>query len=226
MANIPPGRRGYIVLLHILLALSSVTYAQLSQNGSFVAGNLDASAPYGISPTEFGNVTQRLDSLATFNISGYNVSTNTTPPEAISGWTLTAGVTFDVSLADAANSSQFDFEATTLFIEPPAGNVTLDPSWRICAVVFPAVMANGTAEATNASTPVDGGCVSVLSSECIQEIASGTSGMDANGTCGTYTLPDSCASFFPAEVVNTTAISKPILFSLFYFARRLLYMQY
>lgn len=228
MANRPPShRRGYSPLpLGLLAALaftSPVTHAQLPpQNGSFAAGNLNVSAPYGIPPSEFGSVTQRFDALATFNITGYNVSSNATtpPPEPIAGWTLSAGVTFDVSLIDAAESSQFDIEATTLLLVPPVDTV-LDPtSWSLCAVVFPEVRPNGTLGAmTNSSTPIDGGCENVLSSECIQDIAAGTSGMDANGTCGQYTLPDSCASFFPVELMNNTAISKsnvyPLAFPIF-----------
>lgn len=180
------------------------------EGGSFVAGNLSVAAPYGIPPVEFGNVTaNNLDSLATFNITGYNVSVDdTTAPAVAPGWTISVGVTDDVSLINAANSSKFDIEATTLFIEPPGGNITLDPSWRICAVVFP-----GLANATAPSTPIDGTCNRVLSSGCIQAIQSGSTLMDSNGNCGNYALPSSCMEFFPTLSVNNTATAFGTLLS-------------
>lgn len=110
-------------------------------------------------------------------------------------------MTTDVSLIDATNSSQFDVEATTLSIEPPGGNTTLDPSWRICAVVFTG-LANDTVAA---SRNVDGTCGSVLSGGCIQSILGGSSGIDADGNCTTYTLPPACVGEFAVGAVNSTA---------------------
>lgn len=46
----------------------------LPGTGSFVAGNLGAAAPYGIPPDEFNNVTKRVFSTATFNMTGYSRS--------------------------------------------------------------------------------------------------------------------------------------------------------
>lgn len=188
--------------------------------GSFVTGNLNLTAPYGIQPSEFREVTAWLSSSATFNITGYNVSADLNPnatttgadhgPEPISGWTLTVAVTTDVSLIDAANSSNLDFEATTLYIEPPggSGNATLLPSWRVCAVVYPGLPANSSNSSSSASVTVDGTCDNVLSRGCIQAIQNGTTGMDSNGTCGEYVLPSACRDEFPAAVVNNTAFGE------------------
>lgn len=173
-------------------------YAYAPGSGSFAAGNLNNSAPYGISPQLFGNVTQRLNSNATFNITGYNVSSSA-GPTAIPGWAVTVGITDDISLVNAANSSNFDTEVTTLFISPPGSNVTMDPSWRICAVVFP-----GLAGPVPASTSINGTCNSVLSAACMRDIQTGSSGMDGNGNCTNYSLPSSCASFFPTQSANST----------------------
>lgn len=190
--------------------VSGATNAQPA-GPSFVAGNLSAAAPYGIPPAEFQKVTERLAASATFNITGYDVSSS--PPADSSstnvpGWTLTVGVTTDVSLLNAANSSNLDIEATTLFLAPPGGNVTLDPSWTICAVVFPGLEAEAAAAAANVSTKVDGSCEGLLSSECIEAIQSGSSGVSTNGTCGSYVLPSACSSQFPEEFANNTAIGR------------------
>lgn len=196
----------------VLTALGLSRHVLANESGSFIAGNLNASAPYGIPPSEFQQVTKRLDSSATFNITGYDVSRDAAPTAAVPGWTLTVGVTTDVSLIDATNSSNLDFEATTLFIEPPGGHVALDPSWKICAVVFPGLAAAAAAAsagaASNASTSVDGTCDGMLSSECIRAIQTSSSGISDNGTCVDYALPSACSGQFAAESVNTTAIGR------------------
>lgn len=191
-----------------ILGLSQNACAYQPGTGSFVAGNLSIAAPYGIPPAEFRTVTKRLTSAATFNITGYNVSVDATPQSAISGWTLTVGITTDVSLVDASSSSNFDVEATTLYIEPPGGKATVDPSWEICAVVFP-----GLASSVNTSRTVNGSCEAVLSSECIQAVQTGNSGISSNGTCGEYVLPSACRDEFPSASVNSTAISMSPLVS-------------
>lgn len=191
------------------LALVHQTQAYQPNTGSSVSGNLHVAAPYGLPPSEFGNITRRLTSSATFNITGYDVSssaaTNTSSSsssDAVPGWTMTAGVTADISLLDASPSSELDFEATTLFIQPPGGNVTLDPAWSICAVVFP-----GLADGVDVSV-VDGTCGGVLSEGCVAAIQNGTSGVDDDGRCVDYILPPACESEFPAESVNSTAFGR------------------
>ncbi|KAJ4397416.1 hypothetical protein N0V93_001643 [Gnomoniopsis smithogilvyi] len=134
-------------------------------------------------------------------MTGYNVSADA-GPSAAPGWTLTVDITTDVSLLNAANRSNLDIEATTLSIEPPQGKVTLDSSWKICAVVF-----TGLANDTSPSTTIDGTCSNVLPSGCIQGIESGSSGMDDSGNCTTYTLPSACTSYFPAGSVNNSAFA-------------------
>lgn len=206
----PPRKRRSVSLRSCLLpafTLLHQTQAYQPNTGSSVSGNLLIAAPYGIPPNEFGNVTRRLTSSATFNITGYDVSSNagSRAPDATPGWTLTAGVTADVSLIDASPSSKLDSEATTLFMQPPGGTVTVDPSWRICVVVY-----TGLAEGVDVSggTVVDGTCGDVLSGECVQAIQRGTSGIDNNGDCADYVLPSACTSEFPAESINSTAFGR------------------
>lgn len=182
-------------------------YAYQPGTGSSVAGNLSAAAPYGISPSEFAKVTKRLSASATFNITGYDVSVDAAAPAAVPGWTLTVGVTTDVSLINAANRSNLDFEATTLSVGPPGGNATLHPSWTICAVVFPGLAGS----ASNASATTNGSCGGLLSGDCIQAIQGGSAGVGSNGTCGDYALPSACTSQFPAASVNSTAIGRLLL---------------
>lgn len=216
---------GPSLLLPLLLPLSPrCAHAYEPGTGSFATGNLNLTAPYGIRPSEFRAVTARLTSSATFNITGYDVSAdpgasaNANANAEIAGWTLTVGVTTDVSLIDAANSSNLDFEATTLYMAPPGGsggNMTLLPAWRVCAVVYPGLAAGGQEAAnssSSASVEVDGTCDGVLSGGCIQAIQSGTAGIDSNGTCGEYVLPSACADEFPEASVNSTAFGEFFFF--------------
>ncbi|KUI60665.1 hypothetical protein VP1G_07871 [Cytospora mali] len=177
-------------------------------SGSAVSGNLDIEAPYGIPSDKFGSDTSNPDYMATFNITGYNISSNSGPRSAL-GWKLAAGIKDGVSLSDATNSSVNKdqvFEATTLYLEAPSG-MKMDASWKICAIVYPGLNAN-----PSEVTTTDGTCNGILSAECIQSLtvaAEGptSNGMDTNGRCINFILPARCTSSFPTNSINTSSIT-------------------
>lgn len=187
-----------------LLALLPHILAYEPGTGSSVAGNLSASAPYGISPSKFQSATNNPDDSAAFNITGYNITSSAPSPQSASGWKLVARVKNDVSLSDAANPSDQVFEATTLYLEAPSG-MSMDSSWRICGVVYPGVAKN-----ISTGTTVDGGCSTALSSGCLQALnvagTSGSSGMDDSGACTSFVLPDRCSGDFPTGTGNVSAV--------------------
>lgn len=83
------------LLIAVTLAQNARGY--LPGTGSFVAGNLSAAAPYGISPDEFGNVTKGVFSTATFNMTGYSMSaciheSTNKMPQAAQGQRLQLGI--------------------------------------------------------------------------------------------------------------------------------------
>ncbi|KAI3398752.1 hypothetical protein diail_8619 [Diaporthe ilicicola] len=200
------------VLAHVcLLAFLDVPHhvsAYDPSSGSVASGDLSLAAPYGLPASKFKSDTNKPDDAATFNITGYDVSTDSAPQSA-DGWKLEAAVKESVALSDATNSSVNKaqvFEATTLYIQAPSGT-KMDPSWRMCAVVYP-----GLSNSVDASTTVDGTCNGVLSTDCLQalSVAAGgatSNGMDTNGNCTTYVLPSRCTDAFPNDSVRTAAIA-------------------
>lgn len=190
-----------------------ITQAYDPNSGSAVAGDLSSIAgPYGIPADKYESLTNSADASAAFNITGYNVSADSSnSPVAVSGWKLTARVKTDVSLSDStdnsSSSSSQKTEATTLYLEAPDG-MTMGSSWRMCAVVY-----TGTASAVANTTTVDGTCNGVLSSECIQALtasagSSENTGMDNSGNCTDFVLPSRCTDDFPDGSGNNSAISK------------------
>lgn len=195
------------------LKLSSYASAYDSSSGSIAYGDLSLAAPYGLPASKFKSSTNKPDEAATFNITGYDVSVDSTPQSA-DGWKLEAAVTEGVSLSDATNSSVNKaqvFEATTLYIQAPDG-MKMDASWKMCAVVYP-----GLASSVDSSTTIDGSCNGVLSTDCLQamSVAAGgatSNGMDTSGNCTTYVLPSRCTDAFPSDSIRTAAIgTSPLL---------------
>lgn len=190
-----------------LLDVSCYVSAYEPNSGSVTSGDLSVAAPYGIPASKFESDTNKPDEAATFNITGYDVSTDSTP-QSVDGWKLEAAVKGSVSLSDATNSSVNKdqvFEATTLYIQAP-DNMKMDSSWKMCAVVYP-----GLASSVDSSTAVDGSCSNVLSTECVQalSVAAGganSNGMDSNGNCTNFVLPARCTDSFPSDSIRTTAI--------------------
>lgn len=180
--------------------------------GSAVAGNLSASAPWGIPPDKFESATQSPDASAAFNVTGYNVSSSAPSPQSAGGWVLAAGVKYDASLSDAAdppsdNDDDNVYQATTLYVQAPEG-MALDESWRVCAAVWPGVRSSSS---SSDAVVVDGTCRGVLSTGCLQALsvagASGTAGgMDAAGECASFALPEGCAGDFPSGTGNVSAV--------------------
>lgn len=193
--------------LFALLDVSCYVSAYEPNSGSVTSGDLSVAAPYGIPASKFESDTNKPDEAATFNITGYDVSTDSTP-QSVDGWKLEAAVKGSVSLSDATNSSVNKdqvFEATTLYIQAP-DNMKMDNSWKMCAVVYP-----GLASSVDSSTAVDGSCSNVLSTECVQalSVAAGganSNGMDSNGNCTNFVLPARCTDSFPSDSIRTTAI--------------------
>lgn len=181
----------------LLLPILAAAYDPTT--GSSAQGNLSLHAPYNLNPSTFDEATSSPDTSGAFNITGYNISSTTPTPQSTTGWKLTARVTYDVSL----NSSSF-FEATTLYLETPTGMTMDDNTWKICAVVFTGAQGSG--------QTVDGTCNGVLSGSCFQALnvagTGGSSGMDANGACGQFSVPEACAGDFPAGTGNVSAICK------------------
>lgn len=191
-------------ILTACLWQSMSVYAYGSNIGSFVAGNLSIGAPWSLPADDFESSTKSPDSVASFNITGYNISANTPSPQSSSGWRLSAAVKNDVSLSTSTNSSvnkSSVFEATTLYIQAPTG-MEMDSSWRMCAVVYP-----GVDNLNVGNTVVDGGCSGVFSSGCLQALSvagtSGTNGMDDAGNCGSFVLPGRCEGSL--STANVTA---------------------
>lgn len=176
--------------------------------GSIATGDLSATAPYGLPASKFQSDTNKPDAAATFNISGYDVSADSTP-QSVDGWKLEAAVKSGVSLADATNSSVNKaqvFEATTLYIQAP-DDMKMADTWRMCAVVYP-----GLVNSVDPSTAVDGSCNGILSTECVQAltVAAGganSNGMDKNGNCTEFVLPARCTEAFPNDSVRIAAIA-------------------
>lgn len=191
-----------------LLDVSCYVSAYEPNSGSVTSGDLSVAAPYGIPASKFESDTNKPDEAATFNITGYDVSTDSTP-QSVDGWKLEAAVKGSVSLSDATNSSVNKdqvFAATTLYIQAP-DNMKMDSSWKMCAVVYP-----GLASSVDSSTAVDGSCSNVLSTECVQalSVAAGganSNGMDSNGNCTNFVLPARCTDSFPSDSIRTTAIA-------------------
>lgn len=191
-------------LLAVGLSQSMYAYAYESNTGSSVAGNLSINAPWSLPADSFASGTNSPDSVASFNITGYNISADTPSPQSASGWELTAAVKNDVSLSTSTNSSvdkNSVFEATTLYLQAP-NDMDMDTSWRMCAVVYP-----GVDNLNVNSTAIDGTCNGVLSSGCLQALsvagASGTNGMDDAGNCGSFVLPGRCEGSL--STANVTA---------------------
>lgn len=201
-------------LFGVGLLQSIYIYAYESSTGSFVAGNLSINAPWSLPADTFASGTNSPDSVASFNITGYNISADTPSPQSASGWKLTAAVNNDVSLSTSTNSSvdkNAVFEATTLYIQARE-NMDMDTSWRMCVVVYPGV------DNLNVNdTTIDGTCNGVLSSGCLQALsvagASGTNGMDNAGNCGSFVLPGRCDGSLSAT--NMTAFGMCLQSSLF-----------
>lgn len=197
-----------------LLGLACDVSAYDPSSGSIAAGDLSVAAPYGLPPSTFESDTNKPDEAATFNITGYDVSADSTP-QSVDGWKLEAAVKGGVSLSDATNSSVNKdqvFGATTLYIQAP-DNMKMDDSWKMCAVVYP-----GLASSVDSSTVVDGSCSGVLSTECVQalSVAAGganSNGMDSNGNCTNFVLPARCTDTFPSDSIRTTAIGMLYLFT-------------
>lgn len=193
--------------LLVLLDISCHVSAYEPSSGSATSGDLSVAAPYGIPASKFESDTNKPDEAATFNITGYDVSADSTP-QSVDGWKLEAAVKGGVSLSDATNSSVNKdqvFEATTLYIQAP-DNMKMDDSWKMCAVVYP-----GLASSVDSTTAVDGSCSNVLSTDCVQalSVAAGganSNGMDSNGNCTNFVLPARCTESFPSDSVRTTAI--------------------
>lgn len=193
--------------LFTLLDVSCHVSAYEPNSGSSTSGDLSAAAPFGLPPSKFESDTNKPDDAATFNITGYDVSTDSTP-QSVDGWKLEAAVKGSVSLSDTTNSSVNKdqvFEATTLYIQAP-DDMKMDDSWKMCAVVYP-----GLASSVASSTAIDGSCSNVLSTECVQalSVAAGganSNGMDSNGNCTNFVLPARCTDSFPSDSVRTTAI--------------------
>lgn len=206
------------VLIHAwLLAVLNVSCyvsAYDPNTGSIASGDLSAAAPYGIPASKFESDTNKPDEAATFNITGYDVSADSTP-QSVDGWKLEAAVKAAVSLSDATNSTVNKdqvFEATTLYIQAPDGMKIAD-SWRMCAVVYP-----GLTNSVDSSTVVDGSCSGILSTECVQAITvaaggANSNGMDKSGNCTEFVLPARCTDAFPNDSVRTQAISMLSLFA-------------
>lgn len=196
----------YVWLLAVLDVSCRVS-AYDPNTGSIVTGDLSAAAPYGLPASKFQSDTNKPDAEATFNITGYDVSADSTPQSA-DGWKLEAAVKSSVSLSDATNSSVNKaqvFEATTLYMQAP-DNMKLADTWRICAVVYP-----GLVNSVDSSTTVDGSCSGILSTECVQAltVAAGganSNGMDKNGNCTEFVLPARCTEAFPNDSVRMQAI--------------------
>lgn len=193
-----------------------------SSAGSSVAGNLSDNAPWSLPADVFASSASSPDFSASFNITGYNISANAPSPQSVPGWKLTAAVKNDVSLSTSTNSSvdkSSVFEATTLFIQAPA-DMTMDTSWRMCAVVYPGV--NGV---NSNSTTVDGSCNGVLDSGCLQALniagTSGPNGMDGAGNCGSFVLPAGCEG----SISGTNMTAFGAFLYLFYSSRFLLLRQ-
>lgn len=195
------------VWLLALLDVSCYVFAYEPSSGSIASGDLGVSAPYGIPASKFESDTNKPDEAATFNITGYDISADSTPQSA-DGWKLEAAVKGGVSLSDATNSSVNKdqvFESTTLYIQAPDG-MKMDSSWKMCAVVYP-----GLASSVDSSTALDGSCSNVLSTDCVQalSVAAGganSNGMDSNGNCTNFVLPARCTDSFPSDSVRTAAI--------------------
>lgn len=198
-----------------LLDVSWVVSAYEPNSGSITSGDLSVAAPYGLPASKFESDTNKPDEAATFNITGYDVSTDSTP-QSVDGWKLEAAVKAGVSLSDATNSSVNKdqvFEATTLYIQAP-NDMKMDSSWKMCAVVYP-----GLANSVDSATAVDGSCNGVLSTDCVQalSVAAGganSNGMDTNGNCTNFVLPARCTDSFPSDSVRTAAIGTLSLLSL------------
>lgn len=190
-----------------LLDVSCYVSAYEPSSGSSTSGDLSAAAPFSLPPSKFESDTNKPDDAATFNITGYDVSADSTP-QSVDGWKLEAAVKGGVSLSDTTNSSinkDQVFEATTLYIQAP-DDMKMDASWKMCAVVYP-----GLASTVDSSTVLDGTCSNVLSTECVQalSVAAGganSNGMDTNGNCTNFVLPARCTDSFPSDSVRTTAI--------------------
>lgn len=184
-------------------------------SGSIASGDLSVAAPYGLPASDFKSDTNKPDDAATFNITGYDLSADSTP-QSVDGWKLEAAVKGSVSLSDATNSSVNKdqvFQATTLYIQAP-DNMKIDDTWKMCAVVYP-----GLANSVDSSTAIDGSCTGVLSTECVQalSVAAGganSNGMDTNGNCTTFVLPARCTDAFPSDSVRTTAVGTSSLLHL------------
>lgn len=195
-------RRATILTAGFLYLMGVDSYE--SNTGSFVAGNLSIDAPWSLPADNFVSGTNSPDSVASFNITGYNISANTPSPQSASGWILSAAVKNDVSLSTSTNSSvnrSSFFEATTLYVQAPTA-MNMDSSWRICAVIYP-----GVDNLDVSSSVVDGSCNGLLSGECLQALTvagtSGSNGMDDAGNCGSFVLPGRCDGSL--SMANVTA---------------------
>jgi hypothetical protein len=199
--------------LLVVLDISRCVSAYDPSSGSVAAGDLSAAAPYGLPASKFQSDTNKPDEAATFNITGYDVSTDGTP-QSVDGWKLEAAVKGAVSLSDATNSSVNKnqvFEATTLYIQAPSGMKMAD-SWRMCTAVYP-----GLSNAVDPTQAVDGSCNGVLSTDCIQAITvaaggANSNGMDKSGNCTDFVLPARCTDAFPNDSVRTRTIRMLSLF--------------
>jgi hypothetical protein len=198
-----------------VLDVSCCVSAYEPNTGSIASGDLTVAAPYGLPASKFESDTNKPDEAAAFNITGYDVSADSTP-QSVVGWKLEAAVKGAVSLSDATNSSVNKdqvFEATTLYIQAP-DDMKMADSWRMCAVVYP-----GLVNSVDSSTAVDGSCNGVLSTECVQAITvaaggANSNGMDKNGNCTEFVLPARCTDAFPNDSARTTAIGMLTLFTL------------
>lgn len=186
--------------LNVLLLAPTLATAYDPTTGSSAQGNLSIHAPYSLGPSDFADATQSADTSGAFNITGYNISSTTPTPQSITGWKLTAHVTYDVPL----NSSSSFFEATTLYLEAPAGLTMDEDQWKICAVVFTG--------AQGRSPSLDGTCNGALSGGCLQALSvagtTASSPMSADGTCGQLSVPQACEGDFPAGTGNVSAFGK------------------
>lgn len=210
MFNLLPRKAFYLPFLLLLLAHHQITAvgAYDPDTGSAVAGNLTASAPWGVPPDKFESATKSPDASAAFSTLGYNVSDTAPSPASVDGWTLAVGVAYDVSLSDAADApagadgDDAVFQATTLYLGPPAG-MAMNDAWRICAAVFP-----GVAETAATAANAGGSCHEVLSSDCLLALGVTTGGMNGTGACNDIVLPERCNGDFPAGTGNISTVGE------------------
>jgi hypothetical protein len=190
--------------LFLLLSLPLPTFAQ-----SFTGGDLSSLlGPYGIPSSTVADAFQVPNSYLTVPIHGYNTSIPAGSAAAtgstLDGWTLAIGVSANVPLAGATDTSVNThgyMEMTALSITPPAELDT--PSfkttdWRVCAVVFTGGLAgvNGTAGTG------DGGCGAYLPGACIAQLQARSAAPRGNwseSACGGMEVPEACRGHFAGE---------------------------